>query len=259
MNKLDTSLLGGFPFDLNDLEWQFDAYERAFADVVRGFGSSFIIHGCVPTTVALNTYDISAGAVVMDGELYPFAGVAGLVIADPAEAWYVVSATLDPSGAEAFEDLVTRNAYQKRIATIVQTASPASPNAAVFGQRLEDVILAKVGTVAQPWAAPTLGNSWVAQGIPYNPLTGYRKELGLLVRLRGTVNGSSASANGLFTLPVGFRPGFTLRSQIGSIINPAIQRIVEVNGAGVVSILLGGAPTSDDVFDLASVPAFEGA
>jgi hypothetical protein len=255
MNKLDTSLLGGFPFELNDLEWQFLAYNRAFTDLCNGFGSSFILHGCERTTVGVNTYDISAGAIVMSGEIYPFEAVTALVISAPSEAFFAVSATLDPSGSEVFEDLVTRNAYQKRVATIVQTPSPPSPNALVFGPRLADAIYGLINTNTIAWQTLTLVNGWIENVSPFRDFIYYRRELGKVVRLRGKLIGNSATNAVALTLPIGYRPAYNFQAVLHSLADPSITAIASVSTTGQVSVgTFGGA---DQMFTLEQVPAFE--
>ena len=56
----------------------------------------------------------------------------------------------------------------------------------------------------EPFTAPTLTNSWVNFGAPYNP-AGYFKDPFGIVHLRGTIKSGTMSA-AAFTLPVGYRP-----------------------------------------------------
>jgi hypothetical protein len=62
------------------------------------------------------------------------------------------------------------------------------------------------GLQAVKWQTPTLLNSWVNYGSPYEP-PGYHMDASGVVHLRGMVRGGTAGdANSIFTLPAGYRP-----------------------------------------------------
>jgi hypothetical protein len=259
MRKLDTSLLGGFPFDLDDITWQNDGMIEAIEQIWRALGANYILRGCVVTEVGTNTYDISAGAVVMDGEVYLYAGQSGVVIPELSEAWFVLSATLDATGAEQFEDLVTRNAYVRRVAALTQAASaPAAPVCALRAQNLAQRLAELTGSVVVPWAAISLTGDWALGGLPYIRAE-YRREGARIVRIRGAVNGSASTGATLGVLPVGFRPVGVIRFPLVSLSNPAVTRIAQIDTSGNIQVTIVGTPGADDVFDLSQVPAFEAA
>lgn len=61
-------------------------------------------------------------------------------------------------------------------------------------------------TNVQNWQTPTLINSWVNYGAPYNN-AGYYKDCNGIVHLKGQVKlGTVGSGLAIFVLPVGFRP-----------------------------------------------------
>lgn len=72
MNYLDTTKNGGHPLYLEDLGFIQDAYKEAIAGITQGLGAdSYILSGCQKTTgTASNTWNISAGFVVLDGEVF---------------------------------------------------------------------------------------------------------------------------------------------------------------------------------------------
>lgn len=88
------------------------------------------------------------------------------------------------------------------------------------------------------WIAPTLLNSWVNYGAPYNTAAYMRTDDGLVL-LRGAIkSGTTTAGTVLFTLPVGFRPaGGT--AEFVSVSNGAIAQI-DVETDGDVVIRVGG-------------------
>lgn len=257
MRKLNTTLLGGFPLDLNDLQWLSDGLIEAIEQNWRAFGDAYILRGCVVTPVGPTLYNVSAGAVVMDGEVYLFSGATNVTINDLQEAWFVVSAQLDPSGAEVFEDTVTRNAYDLRVAALLVTAiPPATPRCALTAQTLAQRIAEMVGAVTVPWEAVALTNGWALGGLPYMRAE-YRREGAKVVRLRGAINGSSSTGVTVGQLPVGFRPPGVMRFPIMSLSSSSVVRIGELDTAGNLKVIIPGTPDVNDVYDLSQVPPFE--
>jgi hypothetical protein len=62
------------------------------------------------------------------------------------------------------------------------------------------------GDLMDPWRVPTFGSGWSNYGSGFDGI-GYRKEQSGIVRLKGLVKNTTATAtNAIFTLPVGFRP-----------------------------------------------------
>lgn len=59
----------------------------------------------------------------------------------------------------------------------------------------------------QAWQVPTLLNSWVNYGTPFNP-AGYFKDNFGIVHLRGMVMNGTGMGNPIFVLPVGYRPAY---------------------------------------------------
>lgn len=90
------------------------------------------------------------------------------------------------------------------------------------------------------WTAPTLTNSWVNYGAPYDT-AGYYKQNDGWVRLKGLIkNGSSATAD-MFTLPDGYRPPFEMYATVHSGTGGAAR--LRITTAGVASTTDGGSTT----------------
>lgn len=86
------------------------------------------------------------------------------------------------------------------------------------------------------WIAPTLVNSWINYGAPYD-VAGYRKDSFGFVHLKGLIKSGTATAGTvLFTLPAGYRPGATGLFDAQS--NGSLGR-VDVNSSGQVTIQVG--------------------
>lgn len=85
MNKLLTEFEGGFPVTLDDFRFIDSAYRTAIERLCKGlFGTAetYIIEGCEVELVG-NVYNVSAGAVLIDGEICEVA--AQSLIKDPAQ------------------------------------------------------------------------------------------------------------------------------------------------------------------------------
>lgn len=115
------------------------------------------------------------------------------------------------------------------------------------GQFAVDVGVAWVVLVLpEAWTAPAFATTWVNDGDATTPPAGYFKHNGI-VYLRGKVEGGGISGGGgptIFTLPVGYRPGFRLRF-------PAVRHtgeltMVDVLASGVVQVPEGVGDVSLD-------------
>lgn len=89
------------------------------------------------------------------------------------------------------------------------------------------------------WAAPTLLNSWVNFGSPYNN-AGYYKDPTGRVFLRGLVKSGSSSSAIICTLPVGYRPANTC--VLAGVANNALCELY-VDSSGNVYANSGGSTT----------------
>lgn len=103
---------------------------------------------------------------------------------------------------------------------------------------LGDVVYAPSVIQNDFWTAPTLLNSWVYYGSPYNP-PGYYKDSFGIVHLRGLVK-SGTMTNAIFTLPAGYRPANRQMNAAASFVSTtdAYGRI-DVDNAGNVLPMAG--------------------
>lgn len=101
----------------------------------------------------------------------------------------------------------------------------------------QDVILPST-QIAEAFIAPTLLNSWVNWGVPFNPV-GYGKDAQGFVHLRGVIkNGTTTLGTQLFTLPAGYRPA---NQEIYSVASNSAYGEVRIDAAGVVTVQVGAA------------------
>lgn len=84
------------------------------------------------------------------------------------------------------------------------------------------------------WIAPTLLNSWVNYGAPYDN-AGYYKDPFGIVRLRGVVK-SGTTPNAIFTLPAGYRPA---NNKLMPIVSNALFGAVSIASNGDVLSSIG--------------------
>lgn len=92
----------------------------------------------------------------------------------------------------------------------------------------------------EPFQTASLVSSWVHWGAPHAVPSFYKQNDGW-VRLKGVLkNGSSATAT-MFTLPVGYRPPFTVYATVFS---ANVTGYIRITTAGVVSMPAGGGTGS---------------
>ncbi len=150
MNRLDTTPLGGVPFDWDDWKWEQDGVREAFYGLISSWGidpsDSFILSGCTSTLNGLN-YDISEGYIALDGEIYKV-DAHSVVVSLPvgfAHFWSPL-VSYDPAGLEATKNAGTVNTYEIRRASVVNATSPVS-----FMPMLADTIHSKMAENILPF------------------------------------------------------------------------------------------------------------
>ncbi|MEO8589489.1 MAG: hypothetical protein ABI432_08985 [Flavobacteriales bacterium] len=270
MDKLDTSLVGGFPFDLNDVEWLQNAIRGPFKGVADAFGPGYVLSGCEVTDLGAGTYAITAGWVVLLGELFEYEGTAGTSLPGGIALYsFAADQTLDPSGVEVFEDISSQNAYIKRRAVLGITGVVPDMTP-VVGMRLVDRITEMLAyEVPGPWhilddpGEPALGGGYF-QGSGAQRVM-FRKEPGGIIRIKGILNAASVGvSNGVaFTLPAGFRPTTGL-PLTGVLVKPALlspvnaHRYAYLTSSGDFVVYLPVSDPADlvDIYNLANFPTF---
>ncbi len=124
----DTSQIGGYTFEIDDLEFDQLAVHRAFFGWLSGLGvgldKSFIISGC---TVVVNgaNLDISAGFLAFNGEILE---VDAHSIVDPTiggdQTFWERVTTFDPAGDEIFDDTSSHQTYEINRGKLTSDAAP---------------------------------------------------------------------------------------------------------------------------------------
>ena len=82
---------------------------------------------------------------------------------------------------------------------------------------------------SEPNLSPTLLNTWVNFGVPFQNI-GYYKDSSGIVHLQGTIKSGSTD---IFVLPVGYRPAGTIAIEIGSTVR------IDVTSDGYVRLISG--------------------
>lgn len=130
MNFFKTDDLGGLPYVLDDIRFVQTAVRNAFSALASGISdddtNNGIIWGCVITDNT-TTYDVSAGAVAIDGEIYIIAPATGLTKA-PSQYLNIRTSigTYDAAGLKVFQTGVSYDTYELRFAEAVMSTLAGS-------------------------------------------------------------------------------------------------------------------------------------
>lgn len=121
MNKLKTTDVGGFPFKLDDLRWQFGAYEETFKALMSGYGLSstsvVILGGCARSIVG-GTVTIASGYVYINGEIYLVPTHSYAAPSPGQREYWQISESYDPAGAKTFQNTTVHDTYAIRTASL---------------------------------------------------------------------------------------------------------------------------------------------
>jgi len=141
--QLDLSNTGGMPFELDDLDYLQNGINEAFKDMFSAYGDSFVLTGCEVTTAVPN-YNVSAGLIVLNGEVLPFAG--GSVPISLNVDYFELSITYDPAGNEVFQDTSTHDTYAIRSAVLASAGVQPSNTLAISPRvTIHDIVREKAG------------------------------------------------------------------------------------------------------------------
>lgn len=227
---------GGHPISGDDLLHLSESTSETLAMLCRGLvanGASIPncrLYGCNITTYGNGDVDISAGAVILNGEICEVAYqlIPDGTIVNPLIAVFSFLDTYKPNNPVTYGDGTTKNVHLIRKANVVTiTGTPSASqmelfNAPMFIEILRANMLGVTGAWVYPGDAgqPAYLNGFT-QGYPGSVkerLLRFRKTAGNVVHLSGEVDfepiGSLASLNtptmvapfNIFQLPVGMRP-----------------------------------------------------
>jgi hypothetical protein len=111
-------------------------------------------------------------------------------------------------------------------------------------QTIETLYQEKASKVQEAWLTPTLVNSWTEMSAIY-PVR-YRKDSLGKVTLKGRIT-SGVTSTTVFTLPVGYRPPYTMSLSCATSLNTTVRVLVYDTGAVNVSGTISGDPYLDGI------------
>jgi len=216
MNKLKTDNTGGWPLELDDMDFAEAAVREAFYGLMSAFGiapqDSFIISGCAPDS---GNYD--AGYICLNGEILK---VVGAVIPTPGGGevlYWDLDITYDTAGREQFENSSTNDTYQIRrgkLKSATLTADTYMPfEADTLAEKLATLAIEQIPNVQDPEhtvgdGATGLGTTFLGSDpwTSYNVAVKFFKDINGVVHLSGNVLVPTVAGTQIFQLPVGYRP-----------------------------------------------------
>lgn len=143
MNKLITSgFTGGFPYELDDIRWNDEAYRDVFTSILKGFSTgstdnlNFIIQGCVPTYNAApyQPINLTSGYIMLNGEVLKVDAHIGNT---STATHYQKAVSYNPDGIKISKDgNYTGSTYQMNRAVL----SGTSGNLRYTDHRFSDII-----------------------------------------------------------------------------------------------------------------------
>lgn len=135
MNRLVTTDNGGFPFVLDDLRWVLSTDDagliEAFSSMLRSISENMILDGCVFSGDIESSGAITAGWIMLDGEIIKVDAQSGLV--EPNIYFNKVD-TFDSAGNKQFEDATFHDTYKKTRGVITSTVSNLQYNGSTLSQ-----------------------------------------------------------------------------------------------------------------------------
>lgn len=233
------------PIVQGTIEFLQDSYKEIFNALVNGMiiyttNDLIILYGCVVS--GLGPYDVTAGAIYYNGEVYLVDAVSGLTPGGGQTiVWKIVQTfdnTIDPL---TFSDLSQHSVHE---------ISKIALQVGVSGSGIADYNGATVKNIIGSNVTITALNSWVNTG----SLAKYKILGNGDVLLTGSIgcNGVNVPSSGvMFQLPAGFRPT-TLRTFImlgadnGSVYG-AFRMTIATNG-NVSFLTAGGGAATFDAF-----------
>jgi uncharacterized protein (TIGR02594 family) len=218
MNRLilDNTVTGGFPFDLDDLEFDQIAVRDAFKAIANIYGilnaDGCQLFGCERTSGGGSTINVAAGAVMLAGEIYNV-NAHSYTSASPGEVTYwSVTSAFDPAGNEVFQDASSKDTYELRTASLVTTTTGAAPadrlevgDSYSFYEKMRRIINEDYHNIGDP-GEPAFSNGWVDGSASTYNVPRFRLGADNKVHLSGRIDGSSSTSNTMFTLATSYRP-----------------------------------------------------
>lgn len=263
MDKLITTHLGGMPFHLDDLRWQFEGIIDAMRGISIALGGAnpdvgYIISGCEYEQTSPGVYTITDGYIAAAGEVWYYPGGTGIALTSLSR--FAPNITWDSAGNKVFEDGSVHDLYMRRRARTI--AVPLGGSGwmipVLSAPRLKDRLLAILGPSEVvgpgPWVPLTLQNGWTndTSGV----VASVRLEPGGIVRLRGSLLGTDATSTSAAILPEAYRPPLTQRYTIHSVGSLGSTATIQIASTGAILILGVSEWTENAWYRLSTVPTF---
>lgn len=233
MDKLNTELYGGFPFELDDWRWELEEHRRVLINIGLGIGgyAPFVLSGCEYTVNGGGgVLTINPGWVCVLGEARYYPGGAGNPAFNADQHYFLSDNALAAAGTEVFEDGTTQDTYLlRRIKVLIDPGGNSSSLLRL--PRLRDMLApgawVPVTDFFTGWSAP--------DGLQC------RHEPGGLVRLRGTLiySGPDIAATGTIgtcLLPAGYRPLGGVVKAVGVFPFQDVPRLVNISNVGNIAV-----------------------
>lgn len=213
MNKVETELYGGFPWELDHWRWEIEAHRAAFGAMGKAFqamtgnAGAVILDGIKLVATYPVSLVVTPGAVVIGSELFLFGGGVANIANTPETLWLDVVQETSPTGTKVFEDGTTQETHLIRRVQLRVGNSPPAPG--VVGVRLADVPrIEDAEADPGPWV-PMPSTSFTNDFVPYGGDVSLRLDRGV-VRFRGDiqyvgVTGTPVNQRAAFRIPEPYR------------------------------------------------------
>lgn len=125
MNKFITDIYGKQPVFLNNFRFIDTALRKAFASIITAIthGENRILFGCELSSPSAGNYDVTAGAVAIQGEVLTVAAQS-FACANINDCYYHLHEYDATEGLRVFGDGTSHHVYKMREAAVIETATP---------------------------------------------------------------------------------------------------------------------------------------
>jgi hypothetical protein len=220
MKQLITTHTGGHPLHLDDLEHMQNGTKESLIAIMKGLlnnGASVpncILYGVIPTVIVGTLCSVTAGAVVLNGEICLIDAIASVDL-DPNPDTLVIAPvdTYPASNPVTYANGTTKNVHLDRKAQYINITGAPAINQLAMVSRKTLIELFKA-TVSGPGAFIPMSNPTWAWLDAANSSLAYRKNVFTnLVEIKGKLKLQNMTTMvepsfkyNLFTLPAGAKP-----------------------------------------------------
>lgn len=206
MKTIDLSNVLAGVRGLSGVKKVFNHMQEGYVEVLNDLSSSLVgstasyvlLKGCVNAGVGLN-YNISAGVILKDGEVYRVAAFVGLAVGAQVptlQADDVNDNTVEYTDGGVFNTLITKK--YRWVLAATGTGLVDFANLVPISTAIGAILTTKSNKALPAWTPLVLKNGWADSGI--NPLAYRITDQGIL-HLRGFINSNGATAAEFAELP----------------------------------------------------------